>query len=90
MKALLLAVAVLLLPAFSCATVAPPEDFPELPLPQKTEIVNVAGVKTDDGILLEPAEFLKALRMIKELRAERDALRQMVETYNDWAKKRSE
>lgn len=85
---LALLAAALLLPAFSCPIAAPAKDFPELPLPDETQIVKVRAVKTDDGVLLEQGEFLKVLRMLKELQAERDALRNMIRTYNDWAESR--
>ena len=78
---LALALALLL----SCATVAPPVDFPIIPLPEKVEPLSIAGERVEGGVLIRDDDFKLVLRYVLSLRSERDALRSAVETYNAWA-----
>lgn len=73
----------------SCCTVAPAEDYPILPMPEQAveEVVN--GVKQVNGIFFPTEEVKKIASNLENLRAERNALRKVIEKYNEWAREKS-
>lgn len=68
-----------------CTTIAPPEDFPEIPLPGGTILVSVSGERREGGVFLSDEEYQKALSNVKSLAEERNLLRKVIEEYNRWA-----
>lgn len=75
-----------------CASIAPPRDFPVLPLPRTPQLEPVDGVRmgrgsvaTEDGFFLSDAEYVNATQNIGKLLADNSALRAIIERYNEWA-----
>ena len=69
MKTILTA-AILLLVTGCTTIVAPPEDFPRVPLPDPAPLQKVTATKAVDGYHLDEENFKKEIRNVQELKAE--------------------
>lgn len=73
----------------SCTVIAPPEDFPQIPLPERIDTDNLrtsVTLREDGTAVMQKTEYIKLVSLIYKIINERDILREMVDRYNRWSR----